>query len=70
MEDLYDYISLDKPSESISDITVSCENHLICFAAEEARESGKAVDMKEYIEKLGQESGVWIQSPKICMHYT
>lgn len=53
MEDLYDYIALDKPSESISDIRVSCENHLICFAAEEARLTGKKVDMKEYIKKLG-----------------
>lgn len=52
MEDLYNYIALDKPSISVSDITVSCENHLICFAAEEARLSGKAIDMKEYIKRL------------------
>lgn len=53
MKDLYDYIALDQPSESISDITVSCENHLICFAAEEARLKGTTVEMKEYIKNLG-----------------
>ncbi len=52
MEDLYDYIALDKPSNSISDVTVSCMSHLICFAAEEAREKNVTVDMKEYIESL------------------
>lgn len=52
MEDLYDYIALGKQSVSVSDITISCENHLICFAAEEARLGGKTVDMNEYIDKL------------------
>ena len=52
MADLYDYIALDSPSNSISDISVSCASHLICFAAEEAREKGITVDMDEYIKKL------------------
>jgi len=52
MEDLYDYIALGNPSDSISDVGVSCLSHLICFAAEEARLSGETIDMKKYIEKL------------------
>lgn len=52
MADLYDYIALDSPSVAISDITVSCENHLICFAAEEARLNGTTVEIKEYIKNL------------------
>ena len=52
MQDLYDYIVLDKPSISISDVSASCLAHLICFAAEESRLSDKVIDMKEYIKTL------------------
>ena len=52
MADLYDYIALDKPSNSISDVSVSCMSHLICFAAEEARAKGVTVNMEEYIKTL------------------
>ena len=52
MEDLYDYIALDKPSNSISDVDVSCRSHLICFAAEEARKTGITVNMEDYIKTL------------------
>lgn len=52
MQDLYNYIALGNPSDSISDIGVSCLSHLICFAAEEAREKGITVDMEEYIKSL------------------
>ena len=53
MEDLYDYIALDKPSFSISDIETSVRSHLICFAAEEARKGGKTVIMEDFIKTLG-----------------
>ena len=52
MADLYDYIALDKPSNSISDLQVSCMSHLICFAAEEARLKNVTIDMDEYIKSL------------------
>lgn len=52
MEDLYDYIALDRPSASISDISVSCESHLICFAAEQARLQNTVVDMGDYIKQI------------------
>ena len=52
MEDLYEYIANDNPSDSISDISVSCMSHLIAFAAEEARLNGKTVLMDEYVKSL------------------
>ncbi len=52
MQDLYEYIANNNPSDSISDITVSCVSHLICFAAEEARKNNTVVDMEEYIKSL------------------
>ncbi len=52
MADLYDYIALDKPSDSISDLYTSCMSHLVCFAAEEARVKGTTVDMEEYVNSL------------------
>lgn len=48
MEDLYDYLAYNKPSDSISDLEVSCMSHLICFAAEEARAKGVTIDMEDY----------------------
>ncbi|MBQ9757918.1 MAG: Gfo/Idh/MocA family oxidoreductase [Clostridia bacterium] len=52
MQDLYDYIANDKPSNSISDISVSCLSHLICFAAEDSRLNNTVVDMDEYIKSV------------------
>jgi len=49
MQDLYDYIAKDSPSDSISDITVSCLSHLICFASEESRVNDTVVDMDKFI---------------------
>lgn len=45
MEDLYEYIANNNPSDSISDISVSCMSHLIAFAAEEARVKGDIIEM-------------------------
>ncbi len=52
MQDLYEYIANDNPSNSISDISVSCMSHLICFAAEASRLSDTVIDMNEYISTL------------------
>ena len=52
MVDLYEYIANNNPSKSISDISVSCRNHLICFAAEDARIEGGVIDMQEYERKF------------------
>ncbi len=52
MHDLYEYIANNNPSNSISEIDVSCMSHLICFAAEESRLNNSVVDMNEYCSKL------------------
>lgn len=52
MADLYEYVANNNPSNSISDISVSCNNHLISFAAEEARVKGTVIDMDDYIKSL------------------
>ena len=52
MHDLYEYVANNKPSNSISDISVYCMSHLIAFAAEEARRSGKTIEIKDYINSL------------------
>ena len=36
------------PNESVCDIRESCDNHLIAFAAEESRLTGKVIDMDEF----------------------
>ena len=52
MEDLYNYLALGEPSDSISDLEVSCMSHLICFAAEEARAKGISIDMETYLKSF------------------
>lgn len=52
MGDLYEYIANGKPSNSISEISVSCLSHLICFAAEESRENNCVINMDEYCKNL------------------
>lgn len=48
---LYDYISGKIGPENLSEIGISCKNHLIAFAAEEARCSGTVINMDEYRDK-------------------
>ena len=43
----------DTTSVSLCTIEETCRNHLIAFAAEESRVSGKTVDMDEYERSLG-----------------
>ena len=52
MSDLYEYIAENNPSDSISDVSVSCLSHLICFAAEEARNKSVVIDMAEFMQSL------------------
>ncbi len=48
MSDLYDYFANDIQSKSISDIDISCYNHLLAFAAEKARVENRIIDIEEY----------------------
>ncbi len=50
--DLYEYVANNKQSNSISDISVSVQNHLIAFASEKSRLTGEIVNLKEYENSL------------------
>ena len=49
---LDEYVANGVTSNSISDIDISCMSHLVAFAAEEARVTGKVIDMEEYVKSL------------------
>ncbi len=40
------------PNESVCEIGESCDNHMIAFAAEESRLTGKVVDMEEFSSRF------------------
>ena len=48
---LYDYVNGDIDMAEVSEIEISCKNHMIVFAAEEARHSGTVVDVEKYYKK-------------------
>ena len=45
---LYDYLTGQKQPEQVSEIGISCRNHLLVFAAEEARRCHRVVSAQEY----------------------
>lgn len=49
---LYDYLARGVQAKSIPTIEESCHNHLLVFAAEESRMSGRVVDMAEYMSNF------------------
>ncbi len=49
---LYDYMLTGKASSQISEIGISCDNHMIVFAAEKSRLEGTVVDLDEYISQI------------------
>lgn len=49
---LYDYLTTGVITEQLSEIGISVKNHMIAFAAEESRHTGKIVNVKEYIESI------------------
>lgn len=54
VEALYDLIALNERRKSVSEIGVSCDNHLIVFAAEKARKSGTIIDLDEFKAELSK----------------
>ncbi|MBE6633238.1 MAG: Gfo/Idh/MocA family oxidoreductase [Ruminococcaceae bacterium] len=48
----YDLLTGNTESKSICDVSVACENHMLSFAAEESRLTGKVVDMQEFVESV------------------
>ncbi len=49
---IYEYFTGNYTGKSVSTIKESCDNHLIVFAAEEARENGTIVDFDDYIKRM------------------
>lgn len=49
---LYDYVTGALSASEVSEIEISCKNHMIVFAAEEARTQNKVVDVKAYTEAM------------------
>lgn len=52
MADLFEYFGKDNRSKSICDVRRSYRNHLIGFAAEEARLNGTVVDLDEFESRV------------------
>lgn len=50
---LYDYIIGQKKATEISEIDISCKNHMLAFAAEKSRLGGYVVDFEEYLAEMG-----------------
>ncbi|MBQ3640245.1 MAG: gfo/Idh/MocA family oxidoreductase, partial [Clostridia bacterium] len=48
----YDLLTGNETSKSLCDISVSCKNHMLSFAAEESRLTGQVVDVADYIRKI------------------
>ncbi len=51
VEALYQYLIGELKPEDVSEIGVSCRNHMLAFAAEEARRHNTIVDMKAFLKK-------------------
>ncbi len=49
---LYDYLTGQYSGKSISDVGISCDNHLIVFAAEHSRKTNTVVDVRQFKEAL------------------
>lgn len=49
---LYDYVMDKKAANEVSEIGVSCKNHMLAFAAEKSRLEGKVVNIKEYMKSF------------------
>jgi predicted dehydrogenase len=49
---LYDYFTGAKRAEQVSEIGISCSNHLLVFAAEQARKSRSVVDTSEFAKSF------------------
>ena len=48
----YDLLTGNENSKSLCDVSVSCENHMLSFAAEESRLTGKVVDVADYVRQI------------------
>ena len=49
---LYDYLTDAISADKVSEITISCKNHMLVFAAEKSRATNTVVDVDEFINNL------------------
>ncbi len=49
--ELYRYLTDELKAEDVSEIGVSCQNHMLAFAAEDSRLNGTVVSLEEYMKK-------------------
>jgi len=54
VEVLYEYLTKGYEGDLLSEISVSAKNHMIAFAAEESRVTGKVVDVQEFTKKYAE----------------
>ncbi len=48
---LYKYLTGQIDAKDVSEIEISCKNHLLVFAAEDSRKQGTVIDIDEYFDK-------------------
>lgn len=48
---LYDYVNGNIASELVSEIGISCKNHMLVFAAEKSRHDGVVIDVQKFIDE-------------------
>lgn len=56
VEVLYDYVNGNIDAKDVSEIGVSCRNHMLVFAAEKSRHDGVIVDVEKYINDMISEN--------------
>ena len=55
VEALYEYINGEKMPVEVSEVDISCKNHMATFAAEHSRLNGCVVDLEEYMRQWDAE---------------
>ena len=50
--ELYDYLTGKVEAEKVSEIGISCKNHMMVFAAEKSRREDVVVDVKKYTQEM------------------
>ena len=48
----YDLLAQKPDHHFLGDLSIACENHMLSFAAEQSRLTGKVIDVQEYIEDI------------------
>lgn len=52
LDAFYELICGHKTGKSVCNVSVACDNHMLAFAAEASRISGKVIDVREFVENI------------------